>query len=176
MNMDRRNRYSRSGSNSIVKNAKILDLNIDVQTLDLMCRMIVSSNKTIRRGQLVNMRNLLAMINQDNYINDSEKSKRISFIMKGIEGRLVCNLTDPYMIMMHINGDILDSSIIDLESFKDLSSAEIEWINTMVSESLKFSHAYNNSDRLLDVCTRLKTSDYGTKNEIVKEIDRKSVV
>lgn len=171
MNMDRRNRYSRSGSNSIVKNAKILDLNIDVQTLDLMCRMIVSSNKTIRRGQLVNMRNLLAMINQDNYINDSEKSKRISFIMKGIEGRLVCNLTDPYMIMMHINGDILDSSIIDLESFKDLSSAEIEWINTMVSESLKFSHAYNNSDRLLDVCTRLKTSDYGTKNEIVKEME-----
>ena len=170
LNLERRSRYGGQGYN-IVKTEKRLDLTLDIQTLDIMCRALVTNNQGIRRGQLVNLRNLIALLNQDNYINDPEKEKRISCIKKGIEARLICNLTDPYMILSHINGGILDSDIVNLDEFNPLNSAEIQWLNSMVSESLKFSHAYNNADMLIDICTRLKSANYGSKADIVKEFE-----
>lgn len=170
MNLERRKKYTGSGS-SIVKSNKQLDMNLDLRTLDIMCKSLVTDNLTIRRGQLVNLRNLIYLIKQDNYINDLEKSKRVSFIKKGIEARLVYNLKDPYMIITHIYGGILDTDIVNLDEFKGLTSSEIGWLNNMVSEALKFSHVYNNVDVLLDICTRIKSSDYGSKSEVVKEFE-----
>ena len=171
MNFERRAKYNGQGS-SIIKSSKTLDINLDIRTLDIMCKCIVSDNQTLRRGHLVNLRNLIYLINPESYINDTEKSKRVNFIKKGIEARLSCNLTDPYMIMTHICGGILESDIINLNEFKGLSNAEVAWLNNMVSESLKFSHVYNNVDALLDVCTRLKSSDYGNKASVVNEFEK----
>lgn len=171
MNNERRARYTGQGSSVIKVNNNQLDLNLDLRTLDIMCKLVVSDNQTIRRGQLVNLRNLILMLNPANYENDLEKAKRISFIKKGIEARLICNLSDPYMILTHIYGGILDNDIIDLNNYKGLTSAEIVWVNDMVSESLKYSHAYSHADYLLDICTRLKTADYGTKASIVSEFE-----
>lgn len=171
MNNERRARYTGQGSSVIKVNNNQLDLNLDLRTLDIMCKLVVSDNQTIRRGQLVNLRNLIFLLNPANYENDPEKAKRISFIKKGIEARLICNLSDPYMILTHIYGGILDNNIIDLNNYKGLTSAEIVWVNDMVSESLKYSHAYSHADYLLDICTRLKTADYGTKASIVSEFE-----
>ena len=146
LNFERRAKYSGQGS-SIVKGNKQLDINLDLRTLDIMCKSLVTDNQNIRRGQLVNLRNLIYLIRPENYENDIEKSKRISFIKKGIEARLINNLTDPYMIMTHIYGGILDSEIVNLDEFNGLTGAEIAWMNNMVSEALKFSHVYNNVDK-----------------------------
>ena len=170
MNVDRRNKYMGQES-SIVKSSKRLNINLDLRTLDIMCEAIVTNNQTIRRGQLINLRNFIELLNPESYINDGEKSKRVSFVKKGIEARLVYNLTDPYMIMTHIYGGILDSELINLDEFKGLTGAEIAWLNNMVSESLKFSHVYNNVDGLLALCTRIKSADYGNKAEIVAEFE-----
>lgn len=171
MNLERRNKYSGQGS-SVIKSDKRIDMNLDLRTLNIMCKCLVSDNQTIRRGQLVNLRNLIYMVSPDSYTNDSEKERCVSFIKKGIEARLNYNLTDPYMIMSHIYGGILDNSVVNLEEFKGLTSAEIAWMNNMVSEALKFSHAYHNADRLIDICTRLRSADYGSKADIVKEFEQ----
>ena len=171
MNLERRAKYSGQGS-SVVKSNKQLDINLDLHTLEIMCKCLVTDSQNIRRGQLINLRNLIYLVRPDNYINDSEKNKRIDFIKKGIEARLVENLTDPFMILSHINGGILDTDIINLDEFGGLTSAEINWMNNMVSEALKFSHVYSNVDRLLDICTRIKTADYGTKAAIVAEFEQ----
>ena len=170
LNMERRTRFGGQGS-SIVKTEKRLDINLDNRTLDIMCRSLISCNQNMRRGHLVNLRNLIYMIEPDNYVNDIEKSKRVSFIKKGIEARLEFNLTDPYMIMTHIYGGILDSDIINMDEYDELSSAELSWMNNMVSEALKFSHVYNNVDLLLDICTRMKSSDYSSKSAVVREFE-----
>lgn len=170
LNLERRARYTGQGS-SVVKSEKQLDLNLDLNTLDIMCKALVTDNQNVRRGQLINLRNLIYLINPDNYLNDPEKAKRISFIKKGIEARTVCNLTDPYMILTHINGGILDTDIINLDEFSGLTGAEIEWMNNMVSESLKFSHAYTNAERIMDVCSRLLSANYGSKSALVKEFE-----
>ena len=171
LNLERRQKYTGQGS-SVVKSGISLDINLDLRTLDIMCKCLVTDNQTIRRGQLVNLRNLIYLINPDNYINDPEKEKRVSFIKKGIEARLVYNLTDPFMIMSHIYGGIFNDQFIDLSEFRGLTGAEIAWLNNMVSECLKFSHVYNNVDIMLDICTRIKSSDYGSKAAIVAEFEK----
>ena len=171
LNYERRAKYGGQGY-SIVKSNKQIDINLDLRTLDIMCKSLVTDSQIIRRGQLVNLRNLIALIKPENYTNDSEKMKRIQFIKKGIEARLICNLTDPYMILSHINGGILGTDIIDLDQFTGLTSAEIEWMNNMVSETLKFSHVYNDADRLMVICSKIRASDYGSKSEIVSEFEQ----
>ena len=102
MNSDRRSRFMNNDASNLNKK---LDINLDIRALDIICKMVVSNNQTIRRGHLINIRNLIYMIRPENYINDNEKSKRISFIKKGIEARLEFNINDPYMILRHISGD-----------------------------------------------------------------------
>ncbi len=170
MDIDRRNKYRRNSS-SFIKTDKKLNINLDTRTLDIMCRSLVTSNQNLRRGQLINLRNLIFLINPDNYINDNEKSKRVSFIKKGIEARLDYNLTDPYMIITHIYGGILDSDIIDLESYQELSDAELIWMNDMISEALKFSIMFNKADDLMNICAKINSSEFGTKTQAVKEFE-----
>lgn len=170
MNLERRNKYGGQGS-TIVKSGKLLDLNLDVRTLDIMCKCLVTNNQAIRRGQLINLRNLVYMLNPEHFVNDYEKTKRIRFIKRAIDARLNENLSDPYMILSYVYGGILDDGVINLDEFKGLTGAEINWVNNMVSEALKFSHVYVNVDTLLDICTRIKTLDYGSKAEVVAEFE-----
>lgn len=150
-----------------------IDLGIDKQTLSIFVKMVISSNKMIRRSNLLNIETFLNLINPTVYVNDPDKSKMISFIHKGIEARLVMNLDDPYMIMQHINGGIITGDIIDLDRYQELSSAEVDFVNNMVAESLKYATIYKFADQMIDVCTRFKTQDYGSKGDIVKEFEAK---
>lgn len=168
MNSDRRSRFMNNDASNLNKK---LDINLDIRALDIICKMVVSNNQTIRRGHLINIRNLIYMIRPENYINDNEKSKRISFIKKGIEARLEFNINDPYMVLRHISGDLLDDSIINLDDYKELTSSEIAWMNGVISECLKSSHIYNNIDNLMDICSRIKSADYGSKADIMKEFE-----
>lgn len=170
MDFERRSKYDVQGP-SFAKD-KQLNINLDLRTLDIICKSLVTDNQAIRRGQLINIRNLIYLINPENYINDAEKVKRVNFIKKGIEARLINNLTDPYMILTHINGGILDTGIVNLDEFKGLTGAEINWMNNMVSEALKFTHVYNNVDRLYDLCSRIKSSDYTSKAAVVAEFEQ----
>lgn len=171
MNLERRAKYGGQGF-TVVKSSKQLDINLDVQTLDLMCKCLVTDNQTIRRGQLVNMRNLIHLIKPENYSNDIEKSKRVSFIIKGIEARLQFRLSDPYMILSHIYGGILDNGIVDIERFRGLTGTEVAWLNNMISEALKYTHVYNHLDELIDICTRIKSSDFTSKAEVVAKFEK----
>ena len=171
MNSDRRAKYGGQGF-SVVKSDKELDINLDVRTLDIMCKCLVSENQNIRRGQLVNLRNLIYLIKKENYINDPEKVKRINFIKKGIEARLLKNLTNPFCIVSYIYGGIIDGEVVNLDEFKGLSNAEVEWVNSMVSESLKYIHVYNNVDKMMAICTKFKSADFGSKSDIVAEFSQ----
>lgn len=170
LNFERRNKYMGQGSSIIKSNIK-LDINLDLRTLDIMCKLLVTENQTVRRGQLINLRNLIFLLNPVTYENDPEKAKRVSFIKKGIEARLEFNITDPFMVMSHIYGGILDSEVINLDEFNGLTGAEIAWLNNMISEALKYTHVYKNVDMMMDLCSRIKSADYGTKSEMVAEFE-----
>jgi len=170
MDIQRRQKYIGSGRTSIKTDVKI-NLNFDLSALTLMCSYVVSENRNIRRSHLINMRNLFEIIDLDVYNNDIDKLKRVEFIKRGLEGRLLENLDNSIIIIKYINGGIIDDDIIDINTFKDLSTNDIDWINSTISTSLKYAFIYNDVDNLIDIATRFKAQDYRNRGQIVDEFE-----
>ena len=165
-----RNR-GRGQGKSYVKNNKKIPLNFDLASLDLLCNFVISENRNIRRLQYINLRNLIYMLDMEKYVSDQERYKRILFIKKGLEARLDRNLQDQIMILKYINGGILDDDIIDVSTFKDMSNAEIDWINETVSNAIKYAFIYERQDMMIDLWQRFKAADYRSISSICSEIE-----
>ena len=170
MNITRRQRFSGHGRTAVRTNTKI-PINFDLSSLDLMCSYILSENRNIKKGQYYNLRNLMEMLDMEKYINDQEKYKRVQFIKKGLEARLLKNLNNPITIIKYINGGIMDDNVIDMDNFINLSNSEIDWINETVSTSLSYAFIYMEADRAIELFTRFKASDYANISTIVQEIE-----
>ena len=166
MAFDRKSRYL---SQVNTPNSAYIDIGLDNHSLDVLCKMVLSRNKLIRRSQLMNIGKLISLIDPAKYMNDPDKVERYNFIRKGIEARLGLNIDDPYMIMSHINGGIISDEIINMDNYEDVPSNEVNFMNNMVAETLQYATVYQSANMLMDVCTRFKTKEYGTKGEIVEE-------
>lgn len=167
MNLSRRQRYLGKRGNNPVKVQQKINLELDLNALNLFCAYLISSNRNIKRSQVINLRNLFEIIDLDKF-KDQERSKRIEFIKRGIQARLELNLTDPTMILSHINGGFMDGDLVDIENFTDLSNSELDWINGTVSETLNNSYIFFNIDALIDAATKFKTADYTRQWEAAK--------
>jgi replicative DNA helicase len=164
--VDRRQKYS---NHSFIKNKDLkINITFDITELDLICSYILSENRAIRRGNIINLRNLIAIMDLNNYGNDQERLSRISFINKGIEARLDYNLVSTDMIYSHISGGL--GSYTE-NHHRQLNSSEVDWVNKTVSETLKYSVIYNDIDVGLSLLTRFKSTDYINRGTIVQEIE-----
>lgn len=170
MNLARRQKYANSGK-TISKTDKTININFDLNVLNLMCSYVVSENRNVRRSHLINMRNLFELMDIGVYINDIEKMKRIDFIKKGIEARLIKNIKNPILIIKYINGGIIDENTFDISVLVSLSNEELSWIDETISESLKYAFIYNDMDRMIDICTRFKAADFISRGAIVNEFE-----
>lgn len=171
INVERRQKYSGHGRTNII-NKKTIDINFDLNILNLFCSYVLSENRHIKRGGLINLRNLFDIMNLDIYRNDIEKMKRINFIKKGLEGRLLKNLNNPILIIKYINGGIIDDDLLDPQNVTLLSTDEMNWINQTVTEALNYAFIYNDIDVLQDICIRFKAADYLARGPIVKELEK----
>ena len=170
MNINRRVKYENRGRAYIKTDVKI-PTNFDVNVLELFCIYVLSENQHIRKSHLINMRNLLSILDMDNYKNDPEKMSRLDFIQKGLEGKLEHNIKNPILLLKYINGGIMDSDIIDINDMTLLSTDELEWINQTITETLKYRFVYSNIDYIYELYTRFKASDYTSVGDIVKEFE-----
>lgn len=144
----------------IVKNKKAkLPINFDLASLNLMCTYVLTDNRNIKRGQYINLRNLIELLDMDKYVNDQERYKRVMFIKKGLEARLVKGINVPTAIIKYINGGFLESDIIDINNFIGMSNSEIEWINETVSNTLSSSFLYENAQDGIDILTRFLAAE-----------------
>ena len=163
------NRRQRYGPGSPIKNQNfVIDVKFDITELDLMCAYILSENRNIRRGNIINMRNLFLTMDMNNYNGDQERLSRIDFIMKGIDARLTHNLSNRNMIISQIAGGLGGERI---DGFPELSNNEVQWVNNTVSETLKYSIIYNDIDTGLALFTKFKATDYINRGPIVSEIE-----
>lgn len=163
--MDRRYKYS--NKDPIKNKGLLLDIKFDINELDLMCQYIISENRIINRGGIINLRNLFLIIDMSLY-SDSERKIRIDFIMRGIEARLDYNLSRTDMIISHIYGGLGNCP----SNFnRELNNSEVIWVNQTVSEILKYSIIYNDVDKGLALFTKFKATDYANRGPIVSEIE-----
>lgn len=165
---ERKRKYGQG--RTAVKTKKKLPINFDIGSLDLMCQYIISTNRNIKRGMYINLRNLIELLDMEKYINDQEKYKRVLFIKKGLEGRLVRGLDKPSTIIKYINGGFISDDIIDVDNFDELSNAEIDWINETISGTLSLTFLYEEIDRGIDLFTRFKAADSTNITKLGEEI------
>ena len=163
---DRRAKYKRP----VVEdkfNFKI-DVKFDITELDLMCAYIVSSNKSIRRGNIINRQNVFKVMDMTAYGNDQNLLNRIEFIKRGIDARLNKNLIDGNMILREITGGIGSGNT---QAFKELNNTEIDWVNNNISYIIKNAHIQAEADQGIDILTRLKSNNYASRAAVVKEFE-----
>ena len=144
----------------IVKNKRAkLPINFDLASLNLMCTYVLTENRNIKRGQYINMRNLIELLDMEKYINDQERYRRVLFIKKALEARLVKGLNDPTAIIKYTNGGLLETDIIDINNFIGMSNSEIDWINETVSNTLSAAFLYENANDGINILTRFMAAE-----------------
>ena len=136
--------------NKSIQSAKI---NIDLPTLNILCRYILQDPKIIRMEHLVNLRRLLYLVDTSMYENDVEKVKRVNFIKKALEARLDYGLTDIELILNHINGGI--DFKVDFLDYNNLilDRNNVQYCHRIVEELLKYSFFYNEANNIQELLT-----------------------
>ena len=176
MNIQRRMKYNSRGHTVNKSNVK-LNMNFNISTLEIMASYSVSENRNIRRSQLMQMRNLFAMLDENLYIVDHNKNKYFNFIIKALEGRLEKNIKDSDILDKYINGGFIEDDSenseeqIHISQLKILSNPEIEWVSSTISESLKYSYINNDMNELYELLVKFRASDYSSRGEIVRLIE-----
>lgn len=164
---DRAYKYINHSRDAIKNKNVYIDVKFDINELELMSQYVVSSNKSINRGSIINLRNLFGIIDLSVY--DEERKKLIDYILKGIDARLNKNLTTTDTIVYHINGGFGKK---DDKKIRELNNSEVAWINSTVSSILKDSIIYNDIDMGLSLLTKFKATDYKDRGSIVQEIEK----
>lgn len=164
---ERRKKYNPQRYN---KSGITISTSFDIIALDLLCSFVTSSNKSVKRSQLLSLRNLMSCLDMDMYSRDKEKKLRIDFINSGLEARLKYNLNDRNIVLKHIYGGLTEDINTSRINLTELSNEEISWIVSTIAGALDFGTIERYVDDLLDVCTRFKTADYAYKNQIVDEL------
>ena len=148
-----------------------LKLNLDLRTYDILCRYILQPKNVVRMEHVINLRNLLYMMDSSTYENDPEKVKRVNFLLKAISSRLDDNITDRDMMIININGGLnVPVDFLDYDHL-DLSRDEVFWVHGLITEALRYNFVYAGIDKLQDLCTRFKTSDFNSRGQIIKEFE-----
>lgn len=169
MEIINRNRTGGHGK-EYVKSEEKARFNFDLSVLNLMCSYVVSKNAHIRRGNLINMRNLFEAIDIKVYENDPEKLDRVNFIRRGLFARLEKDLKNPTLILSYINGGIEDNSK-KLEDYPEISNQELTYIDETVSGALRSTFLAADMDKFYDIYTRYKAKDYRYRDEMNNEIE-----
>ena len=176
MNIQRRMKYNSRGHTVNKSNIK-LNMNFNISTLEIMASYSVSENRNIRRSQLMQMRNLFAMLDENLYIVDHNKNRYFNFIIKALEGRLEKNIKDLDILDKYINGGFIEDDSenseeqIHISQLKILSNPEVEWVSSTISESLKYSYINNDMNELYELLVKFRASDYSSRGEIVRLIE-----
>ena len=176
MNIERRMKYNSRGHTVNKSNVK-LNMNFNISTLEIMASYSVSENRNIRRSQLMQMRNLFAMLDENLYIVDHNKNRYFNFIIKALEGRLEKNIKDLDILDKYINGGFIEDDSenseeqIHISQLKILSNPEAEWVSSTISESLKYSYINNDMNELYELLVKFRASDYSSRGEIVRLIE-----
>ena len=164
------NRSTSRYSNKTYNDIKMI---IDLSTFNILCRYVISSSSYLRINHMINLRKLINSLDMSTYVNDPEKIKRVNFIKRGLEARIDYNLNNPDMILNHIRSGLdFDIDFIDWNTY-ELNSDEIMWVHNLISESLKYFFVYPSADDLLDICTRIKSSDYSHRGNLINELEEK---
>lgn len=144
---------------------------LDLETLNIMCSFVVSENSNIKKSHLFQLQKLFNQIDIDRSYTDQDRLNRVKFIMKGLEAKLQHGYTDQTIVIKYINGGLISYPLFPLEELRELNNNEVNWVNVMVSQSLKTSFIENETDDLYNILTEFKSSNQFEKPNLLPKIE-----
>ena len=172
---ERKNRYRKK----LTGNSERIAFTLDTKALNLICSFVVSENLNIKKSHLLQLRKLVNQIDIDKSYKDQERIDRMRFIIRGLEAKLDYGYSDQYIVLKHINGGLVSSPLIPMESIRELNNAEVGWINNMVSEALKTSFMENETDDLYNLLAEYKSSNVlfiAVKRRVLSTLNKSSLL
>lgn len=151
-----------------ISKSNLINQQIDLMTFDILCKYVLQPN--IRMEYLGLVKKLLEVLDPTVYENDPEKLKRVKFLSKALEIRMVDGVRDHKLIIVAINGGI-DFPIDFIGDNILLPEKDIVCITNMISELLKYRYLYSRIDNFQDIITRFKVSDINNRGNIVLELE-----
>lgn len=142
----------------------------DIKTLDFYCRYMISANQNIRVSGLNLVKELFSRVDPASYGNDIERVKRIEFIKRGLDARLVKKLTNRDMIIQYINGGIMDEPLLDTDSMEEISDEVLAYLNEQAGELTKSYFVDGSYEKIVQLATDLKNSNYSRRSDVVHKI------
>ena len=142
-------------------------MTIDLLTFNIFCRYVISSSSHLRMNHLLRLKELIYSLDPSTYNNDPDKLKRVAFIKRALDARITRKINQPDMVLNHIRSGLdFDIDFIDWNGY-ELNSDEMLWVHNLVTDSLKYYFMYNYADQLLDIGTRIKSSDYSHRGDLI---------
>ena len=93
MVIEKRKRNQNLGS-SVSKIDQKVKYNFDISMLGILCQYVLSENRSIKRGHLTNLRNVMNIMDEEVYQADPERKNMVQFIKKGLDIRLKNEIED----------------------------------------------------------------------------------
>src|SRR5574344_850828 len=165
-------KIKRNDNNWKSKSNQYINMRIDIRTFDIFCKYVISNSAYLRINHLTNLNKLMGYVSVKMYENNPDIVKRIRFINKALEARLVYNLNDTNMIIEHATSGLdFEVDFIDYTNLQ-MNTDEILWCHKMISESLQYYFVYEAADNLIDLCTEVKSSDYEHRGDVISKLEK----
>ena len=152
-----------------------INMKLDIGILNKMIGLTYKKNQFITIFSLRNLQNLLNNLDLSTYQNKSVIIKRVDFLKRSLEARLDHKFQDESLMINFAREDIDDPVISDiinnLNKYKQLSHSEIQFINTMVEDRLKYGTLTNRLSELTEIIEKIESTEFTTYAQAFNWVD-----
>lgn len=142
-----------------------------IDELDNIILYLFSQNINITRKSLSNLKTVFESLDERIYEHEPSLAARVFYIKKILDARLRLNINEFTILVNYPKSeyynDIIETSIIPfIHEYGDLSDGDIQFINTTISDILKYNYLLLYKDDLSDCIDQLEMGNYGDLNRI----------
>lgn len=157
----------------LLKKSEKLPVFADLDTLDLYCEYLLNyDNKTINFSNLSNLREYIEQISDENFKSNESKMARYLFVKYFLEARLGKGAVSPKICIKYVldrvskrYAAIIKREILDSIEPNQLSSKDIEFINSMVFSQLNLLFMHKYKDAIMKMLEDLNSNEFGKSAE-----------
>lgn len=149
-----------------------LNIQLDLATLNVLCKFVLSDSTYVRRYDLAQLRRFIRLIDKSMMHTYSEEVKdRLIFIRLALSAKLDQRLTNKDAIIGYISSKFpKDIDFID-PNVDMIGREDINWVNNIVSETLKYAFIYKDIPELRDLCNEFSQTTIGHRGDVVDKFE-----
>lgn len=154
---------------------QLVTVDLSIGILDKIISYLFTTNINITRASVNNIGKLFSIADTRSYETDEEMYARIYFVQETVKLKLN-GIHDMDLILEAMSespySEFIDEEIIPfLDNSDELSTDEVRYVNSWISERLSYSHLYYHKEPLFNVLEDFETGNYTSLKEINERME-----